>query len=65
MTIVNPMMIHILLVLSLITVVDLLIRRSGNGDVTKWLTNLDGRSHNEILVMIGDSRSSIHIRIIK
>ena len=33
-TIIDPKMIHILLVPGLIAVVDLLIRRSSNGDVT-------------------------------
>jgi len=55
---------HTILVLGLIAAVDLLIRRSGNWDVTNWWTNLEGRSNTEIRVTIGDSGSGINIWII-
>ena len=48
MTITDLKMIHILLSLGLITVIDLLMRRLGNEDVTNWCTNLKGRSKTEI-----------------
>ena len=58
-------MIHILFVVGQTTVVDLLMWRSGNGDVTNWWTNLEGWSNTEIRVIIRDSGSNIHSRIIE
>lgn len=47
MTIVDLKMKHIFLLFGLIGVVDLLMLRSDNGDVTNWYTNLEGRSITE------------------
>ena len=64
-TIIDPEIIHISSAVGQIAVVDLLMWRSGNGDVTNWWTNLEGTSNTEIWVTIRDSGSSIHTRIIE
>jgi len=61
----DPKIIHILFAVGQIAVVDLLMSRSGNGDMTDWWTNLEGRSKTEMRVMICDSGSNVHIRIIE
>jgi hypothetical protein len=63
-TITNLKTTFILLGLCRITVIDLFIQRSGTGNVTVWLTNLEGRSNTKIRVMIRYLGSSIHGRLI-
>ena len=64
-TIISPKMIHIPSVVGQIAVVYLLMWRLGNGDVSNWWTNLKRRSDAQIRVMILDSGSTIHIKIIE
>ena len=64
-TITTCKMLHILLVLGQMTIVDPLTWMSGDGDVTNWWTNPEGRSNREMRVIIRDYGSSIQIRIMK
>ena len=55
----DPTMIHSLFLLGLTVVVDQLISRLGNGDMTNRWTNPEGRSNIEMQVIIRDFGSSI------
>jgi len=64
-TITNPTMILIIFALGLTVVMDYMIQRSGNGDMTNRWTTLAGRSNIEIQVMVRDFWASMYILIIE
>jgi hypothetical protein len=65
MTMTDLKMMYNLHLLRQISVVDVLVRRSGNEDVSNWEAKLESRSIRDIRVIIQEFGLSIHIWIIE